>query len=216
MYSASNKMRLSGVVCTIGPVSRAPEVLLELMENVRIANKMYKEKHGVDPNVAIALDTKGPEIRTGLLEGDDGRKEITLKAGATIKITTNDEYKEKCTADVLWLDYKNITKVVVPGKRLFIDDGLISVVCKEIGDDHFIGTVENDGNLGSKKGCNLPGTDTDLPAVSEKDKSDLLLGVEQGVDMVFASFIRNADGVKQIRDVLGERERIFGSYQRLK
>ena len=106
---------------------------------------------------------------------------------------------------MLWLDYKNITKVVVPGKRLFIDDGLISVVCKEIGDDHFIGTVENDGNLGSKKGCNLPGTDTDLPAVSEKDKSDLLLGVEQGVDMMFASFIRIADGVKQIRDVLGKK-----------
>merc|ERR1712083_1236816 len=81
----------------------------------------------------------------------------------------------------------------------------ISVKCTEIGNDHFIGTVENDGNLGSKKGCNLPGTDTDLPAVSEKDKSDLLLGVEQGVDMVFASFIRNADGVKQIRDVLGEK-----------
>merc|ERR1711978_826127 len=86
-----------------------------------------------------------------------------------------------------------------------IDDGLISVKCTEIGCDHFIGMIENDGNLGSKKGCNLPGTDTDLPAVSEKDKSDLLLGVEQGVDMVFASFIRNADGVKQIRDVLGEK-----------
>ena len=110
MYSTANKMRLSGIVCTIGPVSRSPEVLLELIENgmnvarmnfshglvlqhyystydhnhhnlrsheyhgetmnnVRIANKMYKEKHGVDPSVAIALDTKGPEIRTGLLEG---------------------------------------------------------------------------------------------------------------------------------------------------
>merc|ERR1712079_624247 len=228
MYSTANKMRLSGVVCTIGPVSRSPEVLLELiengmniarmnfshgsheyhaqtMENVLIANRMYKEKHGVDPSVAIALDTKGPEIRTGLLEGDDGRKEVTLKAGSTIKITTDDQFKEKCTAECLWVDYKNISKVISPGKRLFIDDGLISVVCKEVADDHFIGTVENEGNLGSRKGCNLPGTDTDLPAVSEKDKSDLLFGVEQGVDMIFASFIRNADGVRQIKDILGDK-----------
>ena len=131
--------------------------------------------------------------------------ELTLKAGATIKITTDEAFKEKCTADVLWLDYKNITKVMEIGKRLFIDDGLISVRCTEVGDDHFIGMIENDGNLGSKKGCNLPGTDTDLPAVSEKDKQDLMLGLEQGVDMVFASFIRNAEGVQMIRDVLGEK-----------
>merc|ERR1712114_69433 len=228
MYSTANRMRLSGIVCTIGPVSRDPKVLLELiengmniarmnfshgsheyhaqtMENVRIAARLYKEKHGVDPCVAIALDTKGPEIRTGLLEGDDGRKELTLKAGETIKITTDDSWKEKCTSEVLWLDYKNITKVMVPGKRLFIDDGLISVRCTEVGNDYFLGIIENDGNLGSKKGCNLPGTDTDLPAVSEKDRQDLLLGVEQGVDMVFASFIRNAAGVREIRDVLGDK-----------
>merc|ERR1712012_111067 len=228
ILSKADKIRLSGIVCTIGPVSKAPEFLVKMidagmnvarmnfshgsheyhaqtMENCRTAAKMHKEKHGVDRNLAIALDTKGPEIRTGLLEGDDGRKELTLKAGASIKITTDDAFKEKCTSEVLWLDYKNITKVMEPGKRLFIDDGLISVKCTEIGSDHFIGLIENDGNLGSKKGCNLPGTDTDLPAVSEKDKSDLLLGVEQGVDMVFASFIRNADGVKQIRDALGEK-----------
>jgi len=225
--SRANRVRLSGIVCTIGPVSRAPETLLEMMEhgmnvarmnfshgsheyhgqtiaNCRTAAAMYKDKHGVDPCLAIALDTKGPEIRTGLLEGDDGRKELELKAGNSIKITTDDDYKEKCTADVLWLDYKNITNVLKLGSRIFIDDGLISVRATEIGDDYVIGVVENGGNLGSRKGCNLPATDTDLPAVSEKDRSDLLFGVQQGVDYIFASFIRDAAGVQEVRDVLGE------------
>merc|ERR1711962_1345012 len=228
MYSTANKMRLSGIVCTIGPVSREPATLLELIENgmniarmnfshgtheyhggtianCRTAAKMYKEKHGVDPCLAIALDTKGPEIRTGLLEGDDGRLELELVAGDEIKITTNEEYKEKRTKEVLWLDYKNITKVLTPGKRIYIDDGLISVQAKEIGEDFVVGTVENGGNLGSRKGCNLPGTDTDLPAVSDKDKSDLLFGVEQGVDMIFASFIRDAAGVAEVKAVLGDK-----------
>merc|ERR1712055_1183994 len=168
MYSTASKMRLSGVVCTIGPVSRAPETLMEMIENgmnvarmnfshgtheyhretmanCRIAAKMYKDKHGVDPSLAIALDTKGPEIRTGLLEGDDGRMELKLEKGATIKITTDDAFKEKCTKEVLWLDYKNITKVMQPGNRIFIDDGLISVKALEIGPDYVIGEVENGG-----------------------------------------------------------------------
>jgi len=227
MYSQANTMRLSGIVCTIGPVSRDPCTLLTLLEagmqvarmnfshgthdyhsqtidNCRTAAQLFKDKHGVEPSLAIALDTKGPEIRTGLLEGDTGTMEVLLKAGSTIRVTTNDDFKEKCSAEVLWLDYKNITKVVAPGKKLFIDDGLISVKCTEVGSDFFLGVVENDGHLGSRKGCNLPGTDTDLPAVSCKDRSDLLFGVGKGVDMVFASFIRNAGGVQEIRDVLGE------------
>merc|ERR1719384_2366709 len=175
------------------------------MANCRAAAEKYAEKHGYHPSLAIALDTKGPEIRTGILEGDDGRLELALEKGAEIKIVTDDAFKEKCTKDNLWVDYKNIAKVLQPGARIFIDDGLISVVAKECGPDFVIGEIENGGNLGSKKGCNLPGTDTDLPAVSEKDKRDLLFGVEQGVDMVFASFIRDADGVRQIREVLGEK-----------
>jgi len=227
ILSRAARRRLSGIVCTIGPVTKPVDILVEMIDagmniarmnfshgsheyhaetiaNVRAANKKYKELHKFEPNVAIALDTKGPEIRTGLLEGDDGRKEIVLETGDKIKITTDDAYKEKCTKDVLWLDYKNITKVLEPGKRIFIDDGLISVVAVEIGDNFVIGEVENGGNLGSRKGCNLPGTDTDLPAVSEKDKEDLLFGVAQGVDMIFASFIRDAAGVWAIREILGE------------
>merc|ERR1719460_3036226 len=228
VLSRAARVRLSGIVCTIGPVSRDPEFLYDMMEagmniarmnfsrgdhkchketilNCRVANDKYTADKGFGIPLAIALDTKGPEIRTGKLEGDTGKLEVTLETGAAIKITTDDAFMEKCTKDILWVDYKNINKVLKPGKRMYIDDGLISVVAKEIGDNFIIGELENGGNLGSRKGCNLPGTDCDMPAVSEKDKSDLLFGVEKGVDMIFASFIRDGDGVKQIRAVLGEK-----------
>merc|ERR1712156_313376 len=228
ILSPGAPVRLSGIVCTIGPASKATDFLVQMIDvgmnvarmnfshgsyeyhgdtiaNCRAATVKYAEERGYHPSLAIALDTKGPEIRTGFLEGDDGRLELTLEKGASIKITTDDAVKEKCTRETLWVDYKNIPKVLTPGKRIFIDDGLISVVAKEIGPDYVIGEIENGGNLGSKKGCNLPGTDCDLPAVSEKDKNDLLFGVEQGVDMIFASFIRDAQGVKDIRAILGEK-----------
>merc|ERR1711963_387024 len=228
ILSKAARVRLSGIVCTIGPASKEVDFLVQMIDtgmniarmnfshgsyeyhgstiaNCRAAATKYAEERGYHPSLAIALDTKGPEIRTGILEGDDGRLELALEKGATIKIVTDDSFKEKCTKDNLWVDYKNISKVLQPGARIFIDDGLISVVAKECGPDFVFGEIENGGNLGSRKGCNLPGTDCDLTAVSEKDKQDLLFGVEQGVDMIFASFIRDAQGVKDIRAILGDK-----------
>nr|XP_022905595.1 pyruvate kinase-like isoform X2 [Onthophagus taurus] len=220
------KTRLSGIICTIGPTSRSIPVLIDLMKNgmniarlnfshgshqehgesianIRAAAIEYGKQIKTQFPIGIALDAKGPEIRTGLLELG-GSAEVELHKGDQITLTTDKEFAEKSNAHVVYVDYKDITKVVQTNTLVYIDNGLISLKVNNVEDPNLICTVENGGMLGSKKGVTLPGIDINLPDISERDKSDLLFGVEKGVDMIFASFIRTPEAITKIRNILGD------------
>eukprot|EP00908_Phaeocystis_cordata_P008020 Transcript_18689.p1 GENE.Transcript_18689~~Transcript_18689.p1 ORF type:complete len:573 (+),score=285.53 Transcript_18689:161-1720(+) len=218
IYSEPEATRKCSIIGTIGPKTKSVEMLTKLREaglnivRMNFSHGSYEYHGEVIANtresvaqfplngrpVAIALDTKGPEIRTGVLVGED----VDLKKGATLTVRTNDDWKEKCDADNLYMDYKNITKVMKEGDQIFVDDGLIALKVNKISGEDMECEVVNSGKLGSRKGCNLPNIDVDLPALSEKDKKDLAFAVEQGCDMIFASFIRKASDVQEVRKCL--------------
>jgi len=213
--------RMSSIIATIGPACRDVETLEQMMaaglDIARLnfshgSHDYHRQSIGnvrlaaanVGRQVAVALDTKGPEIRTGVLAAGVNA-EVVLVPGRPVVITVDDAYCERCDENIIWVDYKNMISLVNVEQRIFIDDGLLSVIVKEKEENRLKCEVENGGKLSSRKGCNLPGVPVDLPAVSDRDIEDLKFGVEQEVDMIFASFIRSADGIRTIRDILGER-----------
>ncbi|MCJ1312612.1 Pyruvate kinase [Agyrium rufum] len=219
-YRPAKQLRRSSIICTIGPKTNSAEKINMLRKaglnvvRMNFSHGEYAYHQSVIDNareaerqipgrpLAIALDTKGPEIRTGNTVDD---ADIPISEGTEMNITTDEKYKAACDDKNMFVDYKNITKVIEPGRTIYVDDGVLSFeVIKVIDEKTLHVRCMNNGKISSRKGVNLPKTDVDLPALSEKDKADLRFGVKNKVDMVFASFIRRGDDIKSIREVLGE------------
>jgi len=168
------------------------------IQAARKAISTYVEQTGLPRTLAIALDTRGPQIRTGKLSA-----EIELNPGDNLTLSTNKKLEETCTKEKIYVDHQQLPNIVQPGNRIFIDEGLIFLVVKESTAEEVICQVENGGKLGSHKGINLPGIPIGLPAITAQDKLDFKFGTDQRVDMIFASFTRDAKAVSEIRKALG-------------
>lgn len=203
------------IICTVGPSSSTPEQLKALIANgMNIARlnfshgtheeqlekiktiKKVREELGVP--VALLLDTKGPEIRTKLLENDE---KVELEAGQTFTLTIRDIIGNK---EIVSVTYDQIVEDVKAGNRILIDDGLIELLVKEVTATDVICEVVNGGSLGNRKGVNIPSVNINLPGITEKDREDIIFGIENGVDFIAASFVRNAQAVRDIRAILDE------------
>ncbi len=211
-------MRKTKIVCTIGPASDDEATLANLIDagmNVARLNfshgnhqehgariekirKLSKEKN---KPIAILLDTKGPEIRTGMLKDD---KDIFLKEGAEFILTTEELVGNKKKVSV---SYKSLGEDISAGDNILIDDGLIGLEVEQIVGNEIITKVINGGKLGSRKGVNLPGVSVRLPAITEKDVNDIEFGIKQDVDFIAASFVRKPEDVLAIKEILEEHNK---------
>lgn len=208
-------MKKTKIICTMGPNTNDAGLMRRLIQNgMDIARFNFshgdheEQKSRMDmlkkireeekKPVAILLDTKGPEIRTGVLKGG---KKVSLDAGDKFVLTTKDIEGDKTRVSIT---YGGLVEDVQLGKKILIDDGLIELTVREKTDTDIICTVDNGGELGERKGVNVPNVPIRLPAITEKDKEDLKFGVEQEVDFIAASFVRNAECILEIRAWLKE------------
>ncbi|CAJ1403134.1 unnamed protein product [Effrenium voratum] len=208
------------IICTMGPCCWEVPMLTKLIEQgMNIARLNFShgdhETHGAtvgrireacknipEKPVAILLDTKGPEIRTGFFKDELAGGKINLKEGQELKLVT--DYSFKGDDKTLAVSYQQLPGAVKPGSIILAADGSLSLKVKSCGSDHVITEVMNDMQMGEKKNMNLPGVKVDLPVLQDKDKKDLLeFGCPQNVDFIAASFVQDAKDIKLIRDTLG-------------
>ena len=220
-------MKKTKIVCTMGPNSNDENIMRQLVkEGMDIArfnfshgdheeqkgrmDMLKKIREEENKPIAILLDTKGPEIRTGVLK--DGKK-VQLEAGETFTLTTDEIVGDN---KIVSITYKGLVEDVKAGSTILIDDGLVGLEVVEIkpvakpvntkvNARDIVCKVLNDGVISNKKGVNVPNVDLTMPFISEKDYGDICFAVENDYDFIAASFVRTAEDVMEIRKILAEK-----------
>ena len=207
-------MRKTKIICTLGPSTDKDGVLRELIANgmnvarFNFSHGSHEEHKGrldllkslreeLGKPVAALLDTKGPEIR--LKDFKNGTE--MLEAGQTFTLTTRDV---EGTKEICSITYKDLPQDVAPGGAIMLDDGLIKLQIQTVNDTDIVCTVLNNGKIKNKKGVNVPGVHLSMPYMSQRDKDDIIFGIEQGYDFIAASFVRTAQDVYDIRNLLNQ------------
>ena len=206
--------RKTKIVGTIGPASESKEMLLKLMkaglnvarinfshgnyeENAQKIENIKQARKELDIPVALMLDTKGPEIRTGKLK--TGNNKVEIKEGDTFTFVNEDILGDNTKTSV---SYKDLYKEVTPGARMLVDDGELEFEVLEVKEKDIVCKALNNGELGSRKTVNIPSLKLNLPALSQKDIDDITSGIKAGFDYVAASFVRRRSDVEEIRNLL--------------
>ena len=207
-------MRKTKIICTLGPSTDKDGVLRELIANgmnvarFNFSHGSHEEHKGrldllkslreeLGKPVAALLDTKGPEIRLKDFKNGTEMRE----AGQTFTLTTRDV---EGTKEICSITYKDLPQDVAPGGAIMLDDGLIKLQIQTVNDTDIVCTVLNNGKIKNKKGVNVPGVHLSMPYMSQRDKDDIIFGIEQGFDFIAASFVRTAQDVYEIRNLLNE------------
>lgn len=205
-------MRKTKIVCTIGPATESPETLRALIragmnvarlnfshggldEHLGRINNIREASDELGCNVALLLDIQGPKIRVGRMANGPVElipgQEYTL----TVEPYAGDEHK-------IHVDYSHLNRDLRPGSIIYIDDGLLELRVQEIKGPDVVCQVVIGGELSSRKGLSLPGVDVDLPAITKEDAAHIRFGVKHGVDFVAASFVRKAEHVEEVRQII--------------
>ena len=209
-------LRKTKIVCTIGPASESEEMLTKLAnagmnvarinfshggyeENATKIETIKKVRKTLNKAIPMCLDTKGPEIRTGKLESGD--EKVKIEEGQKFTFLYEDVIGNNTKTSI---SYKGLAEDVKPGASILVDDGALEFRVDEVVGKDVVCTAMNTAMLGSRKTVNVRGLKLNLPALSEKDVNDLTAGAKAGFDYIFASFVRRADDLHQMRKLLDE------------